>query len=431
MALTDKLSSIADAIRDKTGKTELLTLDQMPTEIAGIETGGGGSDLPEEVFNITGNCDYRFAYNGWNWFINQYGNKITTNYIKEAQYMFSNSTYLTDIPFEINLAHDFAPSGAYMFYYCSKLKKAPKINGQIINAGSMFYNCYELIESPDIEFKQQNSSSYNGTSNIFSGCYQLEILPYLINLKPDSFNSFFANCYRLKTIPEDYMDDWNFDRIYTYNYCNCSFMFSNCRALRNVSPKILSKIHNEKATSPSYKPYYCMFTGCLSLDEIVGLAVDGGTLTSNVFSSTFQNCNRLKNLIFETNEDGSPKTANWKSQTIDLSASIGYTNSTSENLLKQYGGFTTTTKITGEAGNSYEELKDNPDVWTGNQSYSRYNHDSAVNTINSLPDCSAYGTNTIKFTGNAGELTDGGAINTLTEEEIAVATAKGWTVTFA
>lgn len=46
MALTDKLSSIADAIRDKTGKTELLTLDQMPTEIAGIETGGGGSDLP-------------------------------------------------------------------------------------------------------------------------------------------------------------------------------------------------------------------------------------------------------------------------------------------------------------------------------------------------------------------------------------------------
>jgi hypothetical protein len=68
--------------------------------------------------------------------------------------------------------------------------------------------------------------------------------------------------------------------------------------------------------------------------------------------------------------------------------------------------------------------------------YSRYNHDSAVRTINSLPDASAYlattsGTNTIKFRGEAGSSTDGGAINTLTAEEIAVATAKGWTVSLA
>ena len=41
MALTEKLTGIADAIRGKTGKSEALTLDQMATEIAGIETGGG------------------------------------------------------------------------------------------------------------------------------------------------------------------------------------------------------------------------------------------------------------------------------------------------------------------------------------------------------------------------------------------------------
>ena len=61
--------------------------------------------------------------------------------------------------------------------------------------------------------------------------------------------------------------------------------------------------------------------------------------------------------------------------------------------------------------------------------YSRYNDNSAVNTLNSLPDCSSLSvSNTIKFNGEAGSKTDGGAINTLTEEEIAVATAKGWTV---
>ncbi len=45
MALTDKLSAIADAIRGKTGKSGELTLDQMAEEIAGIETGGGSDNF--------------------------------------------------------------------------------------------------------------------------------------------------------------------------------------------------------------------------------------------------------------------------------------------------------------------------------------------------------------------------------------------------
>lgn len=42
MALTDKLTAIADAIRGKTGGTEELTLVQMANEIAGISAGGEG-----------------------------------------------------------------------------------------------------------------------------------------------------------------------------------------------------------------------------------------------------------------------------------------------------------------------------------------------------------------------------------------------------
>ena len=122
-----------------------------------------------------------------------------------------------------------------------------------------------------------------------------------------------------------------------------------------------------------------------------------------------------------------------KSQVIDMSKQIGclYFNSDDEyypNL------FPPDKKITDDA--SYQALKDNPDAWTKMPEYSFYNHDSAVETINSLPDTSAYltengGTNTINFLGNSGSNTDGGAINTMTAEEIAVATAKGWTVTFS
>lgn len=44
MALTNKLSAIGDAIREKTGKSELLTLDEMPEEIRSIEGSGGGGE---------------------------------------------------------------------------------------------------------------------------------------------------------------------------------------------------------------------------------------------------------------------------------------------------------------------------------------------------------------------------------------------------
>jgi len=87
---------------------------------------------------------------------------------------------------------------------------------------------------------------------------------------------------------------------------------------------------------------------------------------------------------------------------------------------------------------SYEALKNQDEWYTSLPEYSRYNHDSAVRTINSLPDTSAYlatagGTNTIKFENatNKGSATDGGAIADLTAAEIAVATAKGWTVVLA
>lgn len=43
MALTDKLTAIANAIRSKTGGSDLLTLDEMPQEIQSIQTGGGGT----------------------------------------------------------------------------------------------------------------------------------------------------------------------------------------------------------------------------------------------------------------------------------------------------------------------------------------------------------------------------------------------------
>ena len=62
MALTDKLTLIADAIRSKTGKTDKLTLDAMVTEIDGIETGSGTkSDFTlEEIKDFVTGCSFKY-----------------------------------------------------------------------------------------------------------------------------------------------------------------------------------------------------------------------------------------------------------------------------------------------------------------------------------------------------------------------------------
>ena len=51
MALTDKLTAIADAIRAKTGKTDSLTLDSMVTEISSI-SGGGSSGIDNKRYFV-------------------------------------------------------------------------------------------------------------------------------------------------------------------------------------------------------------------------------------------------------------------------------------------------------------------------------------------------------------------------------------------
>jgi hypothetical protein len=137
-------------------------------------------------------------------------------------------------------------------------------------------------------------------------------------------------------------------------------------------------------------------------------------------------------MTFALQEDGTPYTVNWKNQDINL-IPVGYRDyGTSTDLTTKYNSGITSDKGV-DSDEKYQALKDDPDWYTLRKEYSRYNHDSAVATINSLPDTSAYlaskgGTNTIRFSGAAGSKTDGGGISTLTEEEIAVAAAKGWTV---
>lgn len=387
MALINKLNAIGDAIREKTGKTDLLTLDEMPIEIAAIETGGGDSGIPEEAFLVTGNCAYRFTNDGWNWFIEEYGDRITTEEISDMDSMFYFCRTLKEIPFDLNVTKN-----------CKKMTKT-------------FSLCDELTEVPLVkgEFSAP-TSNYTGTLDL---------------------SYFFNQCAKVRYIPYDYFHNFGGDAFWeaSKNYKgNRNSIFMACCSLRQLPDISMLKTTD---TSIYSSLYYSFCNTCYVLDEIIDLPVlDKCTYTSNAFNGAFNSCYRVKDIIFETQEDGTPYIVQWKSQTINLSSSLGYVASMSS-ITGYNSGITTDKQVTDDA--TYAALKNDADWCSTNIAYSRYNHDSAVNTINSLPDTSAYlatagGTNTIKFKGDAGSKTDGGAINTLTEAEIAVAAAKGWTV---
>lgn len=367
------LSSIADAIRTKSGTIGTIQVSDIPNAIMNISS-EGGTTLPYELLHYSGDCTYRFANENWNWIIENYGSQITTIDITRASAMFDNNSTIESIPFDLN-------------------------------------------------FKQDTTVYYNG---IFSGCNNLKEVGDINNLKIQDSANMFTACHNLRYLPT--FNNIDFSSNYRYDSKNA---FTECYSLRSIDPLFLKEIYTKSSNSDTSQWYY-MFGDCYALDEIVGVNIGCSNQSIGQHHHPFANCMRAKNVIFATKDDGTPYIWNKRSQVIDMSFRLGYALYP-KYILDYNSGIIANKEVTDDI--TYQLLKNDPDWFTCDVNYSRYNHDSAVRTINSLPDTSKAGytgyDNIIKFEGVSGTNTDGGAINTLTETEIAVATAKGWTVTYA
>ena len=368
------LTGIGDAIRGKNGTSDLIPVIALADAITNLPTGGGG--LPSA---ITTAFSY-FNYGGHN-------------------------DWICDLEQPITFTQDSATSVSSFF-----------TNSMAVDASKLTF-----------VFKGYPSTQ------MFSGCNAIRKLPniYVSNkTTSSSLNQMFNYCRNLRNIPVDYLkrksatgellgDTW----FTSLNGNNNTFIFRGCWSLRNIPD--LTGIYY----SASNGNYSQMFQDCSCLDEITTFIMPMSTsvtTTTNRFSNTFDKCGRLKRLVFPTQADGSPYVCSWSNQTIDLSVYVGYAIS-ADNVIGYNSGCTADDCVNDAT--TYQALKDNEDYWTMDVNYSRYNYISALETINSLPDCSAAGTNTIKFKAGSGALTDGGAVDNLTEAEIAIAAAKGWTVT--
>ena len=347
---------------------------------------------PDEALLLKGSLN-RLNWGGnWDWFFNLYGDKISTKDIDNLNYAFSDANTITRFPFVFNLKN--ASGLGRAFDSMIILEECPKLRGTL--EASTLLDC----------------------DNIISSCRNLR-----------DINDLFE--------PE-MLDVFSTIKCTSSFSCAKAAKFNYCTSLRSVPEWFYKFRLCEESTAYPYSSYILYnnaFTNCISLDEALNIPVwkCKAAQKSNMFNSTVSSCYRLKNFTFETDVNGQPIQTDWKSQVLDLT-SVGF--APAGNAVDLYNsGITKDKRVNSDE--TYQALKNDPDWYTEGQftyKWSRYDHDSAVRTINSLPDTSAYlasagGTNTIKFKGDAGSNTDAGAINTLTAEEIAVATAKGWTVT--
>lgn len=177
MALTNKLSAIGNAIREKTGKTDLLTLDQMPQEISGIETGGGDSFYDDfwDTYQEDGeriNYDRAF-YDKWdnNNFKPKYNMKPT-----QCSMMFQNSKISGD------------------------LREILKDSGVTLDTSdcTSYYSMYQstlFTAVPTIYTEKAPSLNY-----LFYGSKNLETIEKIISNENLTYTQAFTVCNNLKNI---------------------------------------------------------------------------------------------------------------------------------------------------------------------------------------------------------------------------------------
>ena len=229
--------------------------------------------------------------------------------------------------------------------------------------------------------------------------------------------------------------------------------FINCHFLRRVPDNFLAEMWANSINNISYSSVSnilsaWMYSGSWVLPKVLGLPVTIGNssvISFNTFNSCVNDCYSLHRLTFYM-PNGSPATANLVNQTVDLSVNVGYWPSSGGWNLDGIKGFLledadkNNAFLINSANDATGANVENLNSYAVSVDYATYTRKSAVETINSLPDTSAalaaananggtY-TNTIKFNYGAGSAYGNDYyMASLSAAEIAVATAKGWTVT--
>ena len=169
---------------------------------------------------------------------------------------------------------------SYMFYNCSGLTKLDVDNfdtEKVTTMFNMFYGCKSLTSLNLSNFNTTNVSNIGGMFNRCENITKLNLSSFNTS-KIASFASLFYNCRSL--------NDLDVSSFNTENIKDMSYMFNNCNSIIELD---LSHFN-----TPNLENMNSMFYGCL---ELISLNIDNfNTEKVTTMANLFYNCSKLETI---------------------------------------------------------------------------------------------------------------------------------------
>ena len=388
-------TAICDEIRNKKGSSEQIEHQNIPSEISNIETGGETLDWS----NIK-DMSYAFYGSGSIFRLVAPTIKCDMSQVTDWSYAFYEilgQTANRDVFNELNLT--FNRLDKYQFYEGSSLTNI-QFN-DVITSNDMSYAlnmCTHISCSKIVEIL--NKLSLDNTTNMTYTFYQLGLANSNeygtctmgdVTVNTSRFSNTFKQVHGLKSVG-------NITNIYT-GITSCDSMFYECGYIQEVGT-----ITTPKLSTSSYNLFY----NCKKLKKIGGFNLTEQTseiLTSSgskfLGRTNFTDLEEILNIPIVFFRYGGTNIGN-----------LAGTSSTSKPLSRL-------TFSSSDQGYITKNYAKNIDI-----SYCSFDKTGMVEMFDSLPDATEVtGTKVITIKGNPC-VTDG----TLTDEDIAIATSKGYTL---
>lgn len=256
VVLDDTMTSIANAIRSKTGGSATMTPGQMPAQIMSIPS-GGGVGIPREV---------------------------------SAQGVFQ----MPSQSFSFSLPANVTDVGDYAVYYgCRKATALTSVSGQVtaVSGSSAFDHAFESCTGLlTVSFPALRSITEGYAFNeAFKGCTALASID-LSSLEKIRGNytaaSMFANCTALTSVDLSHLTE-------VIGNQTATNMFSGCTNLQTVNLSSLEEATDNTNLGGA-------FLGCTSLTSINLAALK--TIGGYTLNATFRNCKSLTSMSFPSLE---------------------------------------------------------------------------------------------------------------------------------
>ena len=299
------------------------------------------------------------------------------------------------------------------FNDCKSLKKIDLKNWDVSNVTNMnylFYNCYNLEEIGDVSL--WNTSKLTKFENIFEQCIKLKQLDLsewdVSNIK--SFKRLFYNCQSLQSVGD--LSNWDTSNVTTFDY-----LFSRCMSLTQLN---LSNWDTSNVTTFENLFYYCE-----NLQSVGDLSNWDTSNVTNLYN-TFSYCKSLTQLNLSNWDTSNVYNINFMFDTakIDILDITGWNANKITNIHNFSYASTIPTYVGGRTID--DVIANNITILNGLKVGGNYLMSSSADRaslralINGLSD----------LTGSTSQTLSLGSTLTakLTEEDIAIATAKNWTI---